>query len=306
MAFVSVSIHGGVFGNTASLAVSSNTTSLRISRVPIRRVSLAPLFAEDQDESSASDAIPKKLPATIELKDLQPDTELEGLVRTVTTYGAFVDIGCNTDGLLHISQMSAAYVENAADVVSVGDRLKVRVLSVDLEKNNFSLSLRTKEEELALKEQQASQQARKDARQSRISWDDYEVPDEKTFVTGKVISITPFGAFVDVGAPTDGMVHISALAAGRVESVASVLSLGDEVQVRVVSTDRQKNRLGLSMLPWAEKKEGSAVNYRKRDSFEEVDVEGQATKEELDAFLAGQPTLKTAFELAFEKAQARK
>jgi len=78
------------------------------------------------------------------LLDLEPDMELEGVVTNVTAFGAFVDVGVHQDGLVHISQLSNRYVKDPAEVVKVGDKLKVRVLEVDLERRRISLSARDK------------------------------------------------------------------------------------------------------------------------------------------------------------------
>uniref|UniRef100_A0A7S0XIV4 S1 motif domain-containing protein n=1 Tax=Erythrolobus madagascarensis TaxID=708628 RepID=A0A7S0XIV4_9RHOD len=266
--------------------------------------------ASEPEEVVAVDAkeeetkVPKKLKTKITLEELEPGMELEGLVRTVTNYGAFVDVGSSTDGLLHVSQMSSSFVQNVGDIVKVGDKLPVRIRAVDREKGNFALTLLTKEQEEAAGQSSGAGSA------SRISWADYEQPNEKQFVDGKVVSITQFGAFVDVGAPTDGMVHISALKDERVESVESVLSVGDAVKVRVTGIDRERNRIALSMIEWKEsppKQEGDQPQQQRRGrrQEEEIDVEGRASKEEIASFLEGQPELKTSFQLAWERAQAK-
>lgn len=145
----------------------------------------------------------------------------------------------------------------------------------------------------------------------RISWDDYTVPDEQAFVEGKVVSITDFGAFIDIGAPTDGMVHISSISQERVESVSSILSLGQAVQVRVVETDPKRNRISLAMTPWEPKAERNARRESNRGDSrgprkqEPVDVEGRASSEEIANFVADQPEHLSSFAIAWERAQAK-
>ena len=78
----------------------------------------------------------------LSIEDLKPDMELTGTVRNVVDFGAFVDIGVKNDGLVHISQLSHKFVKNPMDVVSVGDTLKVKVLSVDLVKQKVSLTMK--------------------------------------------------------------------------------------------------------------------------------------------------------------------
>lgn len=78
----------------------------------------------------------------LSIEDLKPDMELTGTVRNVVDFGAFVDIGVKVDGLVHISQLSHKFVKNPMDVVSVGDTVKVKVLSVDPEKQRVSLTMK--------------------------------------------------------------------------------------------------------------------------------------------------------------------
>ena len=78
----------------------------------------------------------------MDIKDLKPDMVLTGTVRNVVDFGAFVDIGVHQDGLVHISQLSDSYVKHPMDVVQVGDIVKVRVLSVDVERNRISLTMK--------------------------------------------------------------------------------------------------------------------------------------------------------------------
>ncbi|KAA8496969.1 30S ribosomal protein S1 [Porphyridium purpureum] len=253
-------------------------------------------------------AVPTPMETKFALADLQPGTQLDGVVRTVTTYGAFVDIGAGTDGLLHVSQMSNAFVKDPNEIVSVGQTISVRVIGVDLEKGNFSLSLR---EEGAQNDRRAP--ARGGAKQQqqgaedRPSWNEYQIPDEKEFVEGKVVSITDFGAFVNFGAPTDGMIHISSISEDRVASVKSVLSVGQTVQVRVLEADPARNRVSLSMTPWVPEEERKSSKRRSAPSrsSEPVDVEGRASSEEISKFMEGQPEHESPFAIAWNRAQGK-
>ncbi len=78
------------------------------------------------------------------MEDLKPDMELKGTVRNVVDFGAFVDIGVHEDGLVHLSQLCNRYVKHPSEVVSVGDIVNVRVLSVDLKKKRIALTMKTK------------------------------------------------------------------------------------------------------------------------------------------------------------------
>lgn len=81
---------------------------------------------------------------SLSMEDLKPDMELKGTVRNVVDFGAFVDIGVHEDGLVHLSQLCNRYVKHPSEVVSVGDIVNVRVLSVDLKKKRIALTMKTK------------------------------------------------------------------------------------------------------------------------------------------------------------------
>ena len=80
----------------------------------------------------------------LSMEDLKPDMELKGTVRNVVDFGAFIDIGVHEDGLVHLSQLCNRYVKHPSEVVSVGDIVNVRVLSVDLKKKRIALTMKTK------------------------------------------------------------------------------------------------------------------------------------------------------------------
>ncbi|KAI0564131.1 S1 RNA binding protein [Gracilaria domingensis] len=236
----------------------------------------------------------QKREVTLPLEQITVGMELEGVVRSITDYGAFIgDTGAPTDGLLHVSQLGNGFVENVSDVVKVGEKITVRVLNVDLKKGNLSLTTKTAEE-------LESGESRKEAAANRKrelskKWDAFTY-DEKEFVDAKVISITDFGAFcrfVDdsgngVQAPTDGLIHISEVSDERVTNVRSVLSEGQLVKVRVVGAERKRNRISLSM----------------RNPKSSPQAQHAATAEDIAEAEKNQPEFKTSFQLAFEKAEA--
>lgn len=172
----------------------------------------------------------KRQPA-ISLAELQPGMELTGIVRTIQPFGAFVDIGAETDGLVHISELRDGFVEKVEDVVQVGDVVTVRVKEVDVERGRVSLTMRSSE-------------TGEEPQSDRLP---LEAIEEGKEYTGIVTSIVDFGAFVDIGAETDGLVHISELSDTRVNRVEDVVQVGQEVKVRVLSVDRARNRISLTM-----------------------------------------------------------
>lgn len=195
------------------------------------------------------------------LSEFSVGDTVKGKVKTIASYGAFMDFGAATDGLLHISRLSGDFVNDINDVLKAGQEMDVRIVSIDSDKNQVALSLLTAEEE----EQSAAEQRprRQDRRQQQSRRDDSAVLaaleekgwDPDAFVEGTVASTVAFGAFVrvnannlnnDVEGELDGLVHISALAAGRVDDVTSVCSVGDKVQVRCKGI--QGGKVSLSMV----------------------------------------------------------
>lgn len=246
----------------------------------------------------------RKRDVTLPLEDIVVGSELEGVVRSVTDYGAFVgEMGTPTDGLLHVSQLTAGFVENVTDIVNVGDKIKVRVLGVDIEKGNFSLTLKTPEQLSEDKRGPRDVSAGgkgggKDSRREELDkkWREFKF-EREAFVDAKVTSITDFGAFCQLvdengeglaSAPTEGLIHISELSVERVNNVSDVVELGQNVKVRVTSTDRKRNRISMSLKPFVEQTEGRP----------------DVSKDIAEAN-SNQPTFKTTFELAFERAWAQ-
>lgn len=250
--------------------------------------------ADDQKRKKRRRA--RKREVTLPLEDIVVGQELEGVVRSVTDYGAFIgDMGTPTDGLLHVSQLAAGFVENVTDVVNVGDKVTVRVLGVDTAKGNFSLTMKTATE---LEERRGGGDGKKNRRDDKKEkWNNFKY-DPKEFVDARVTSITDFGAFCQFlnesgevleSAPTEGLIHISEISENRVNNVSDVLSVGQGVKVRVLATDRKRNRISMSL------KEFSEDNIETSKSDIAADMEKAASN---------QPTFKTSFELAFERAKA--
>ncbi len=149
-----------------------------------------------------------------------------GVVKSLTNYGAFVDIG-GVDGLVHISELSWNRIKHPSEVVSVGDTIEVYVKDIDTENKKVSLGYKKAEDN---------------------PWEKFkaEYPIGSTF-TAPVVSITKFGAFVRIMPGIDGLVHISEISNDRVEKVSDVLSVGQEVEVKLTDVDFEKKRISLSM-----------------------------------------------------------
>lgn len=157
------------------------------------------------------------------IADLKPKTQLQGKVQAVKLYGAFVDLGLERPGLLHISQLSDKRVTNVSDVVKEGDSVTVYVLDVDKEKGRVNLTL---------------------IKPPAMTWDEVKV---NTVVKGTVIRIEKFGVFVDIGAERPALVHVSELANDYVSSPEDVVKVGQEVEARVINVDKRKRQIDLSI-----------------------------------------------------------
>ncbi len=160
--------------------------------------------------------------------------EFEGTVKSIASYGAFVDLGL-VDGLVHITELSWKRIKNPSEVVSVGDKIKVFVKSVDKENQKISLGHKTDDQN---------------------PWNIFKSQyNEGDVATVKVVGVTTFGAFAQVVPGVDGLIHISQIADKKIDSVANVLKVGDEIEVKIVGIDEENHKVSLSaraLLPEAE------------------------------------------------------
>lgn len=151
---------------------------------------------------------------------------IKGIVRRLTDFGAFVDIG-GVDGLLHVSELSWGRVEHPRDVLSEGQEIEVKVLAVDRESERVSLGLK------------------------QLLPNPWDTAEERypvgSIVKGKVLRIASFGAFVEVEPGIEGLVHISQLANHHVAKTEDVVSVGEEIPVKVLSVDQDAHRMSLSL-----------------------------------------------------------
>lgn len=152
---------------------------------------------------------------------------LEGSVKRFVKYGAFIDIG-GFDGLLHISDMAWHRVKDPAEIMSIGDIVKVMVTKIDKEAKRISLSL-------------------KDI--VRDPWlDKVDLIKEGMIVQGKVTKLMDFGAFVKFNGALEGLVRLNELTEKRIHKAEEVVNIGDDLKVKVIQIDRKNKRIGLSLL----------------------------------------------------------
>ena len=159
-------------------------------------------------------------------KNVEVDKQYTGVVKSLTSYGAFVDIG-GVDGLCHISELSWNNIKHPSEVVSVGDTIEVYVKSYDPENQKVSLGYKKEEDNPWEK-----------LKNEYPIGSEFEAP---------VVSITKFGAFVRILPGIDGLVHISEISNERVNKVSDVLKVGDEVRVKLTAVDFDRKRISLSM-----------------------------------------------------------
>ncbi len=158
--------------------------------------------------------------------DIAVGDRFTGVVKSLTSYGAFVDIG-GVDGMVHISELSWQRIKNPAEILSVGDTVEVYVKALDPEKRKISLGYKKEEDN---------------------PWTIFN----NKFAVGdvadvKIVSITSYGAFARILPGVDGLIHISQIADKHVEKPQDELSVGDEVKAKIIAIDQEKKRVSLSI-----------------------------------------------------------
>ena len=160
------------------------------------------------------------------LDRLQPGQVVEGTISNIVDFGAFVDLD-GIDGLIHISELSWSHVNHPSEILSIGDKVTVKVLDIDRQRQRISLGLK---------------QTQEDPWQRVV--DTYNVGDE---LEGTVTKVVTFGAFVEILDGVEGLVHISELAQHHVENPREIIQPGDPVRVKILEIDSERRRLSLSI-----------------------------------------------------------
>ena len=174
-----------------------------------------------------------------------------GRVKRIVDYGAFIDLG-GYEGLLHVSEMEHRRVEHPSDILNEGDEIDVYILALDYEKERVSLS------------------------RKKLLKSPWEIAQEKyhegDIVEGTVVRIAPFGAFVELDPGVDGLVHISQMANYRVEKPEDVVSVNEQINIKIISIDPEEKRIGLSIKQVQEEEEATEVQqYLEEQDNEEVE-----------------------------------
>jgi (E)-4-hydroxy-3-methyl-but-2-enyl pyrophosphate reductase (IPP and DMAPP forming) len=191
---------------------------------------------------------------------------VEGTVMRFTEYGAFVDIG-GIDGLLHISEISWGKLKHPQEALKIGEKIQVKILSMNTEKGKISLGLKQNKPE------------------------PWTVIDEKyqvgQVISGKIVQIKDYGAFVELEPGLDGLVHISEIAYKRVTNIADEISVGQEVSAKILEIDRDRKRISLSIKETLEppmaQDEAVAEDAPAQEETADFDTEAPAAEETVES-----------------------
>jgi len=212
---------------------------------------------------TSTDIVP--IPTSID--DLKPKMKLTGTVKSLELYGAFIDIGVGVNALVHISRLSTGHVNRVSDVLQEGSEVTLWIDKVDPEKGQIMVTL---------------------IEPLQVDWRDLEAG--QTYV-GTVSRLENYGAFVNIGAEREGLVHISEISHDYVKNPNEKLSVGDEIQVQVLGFNKRKRRIDLSIKNLQEKPQAEESAYSPQEVVEVYENEPEEMEE-----------APTAMEFAFRQA----
>ncbi len=227
--------------------------------------------------------------APTSIEDLKPKMQVTGTVKRLELYGAFIDLGVGVTGLIHVSKLGGEQVNRVSDVLKEGDQVTVWIEKIDPERQQVMLTM---------------------VPPLAVDW--AELQTDRPY-SGTVTRLETFGAFVNIGAEREGLVHISELSHDYVKHPSEVVKIGDSVEVKVLGFNRRKRRIDLSMKalmekPAVEMSSGNARpqggrggqqggrgqgggHQRRREQPEEIEVYEEETEE-----------VPTAMEIAMRRA----
>ena len=202
------------------------------------------------------------------LKDLKLGSTISGRVVEICDFGAFVDIGYGKPALLHISQIQEKKIDKMADVIKKGDTVEgARIIKIDYAKGEVGISLRKR-------------------RPQRKDISEFKVRDK---VVGRVESVVPYGAFIDIGANVNPLLHISRITGSAIDNIRHYVNEGDSVPVHIIDIDVEKKTAAVSMLDKkADQYLDRRLSQKKRKFFgtakKDVEDSGIDDESELDYF----------------------
>ncbi len=189
------------------------------------------------------------------LTNIRPGEVRSGVVSSIVHFGVFVDLG-GMDGLVHVSELSWNHVDHPSSVVAVGDEVQVLVLEVDHQSERISLSLKATQQD---------------------PWQEFANAHKVgELVYGHVTKLVPFGCFVQVAAGIEGLVHISEMSLQHVDLPEQVVTVGEELWVKIIDLDPQRRRISLSI---RQALEGGELAAEYREAFADYQYEGEENAE---------------------------
>ena len=216
---------------------------------------------KDKEEISLSIKQVEQNPWTNIEEKYPPGITIKGRVRNLTNYGAFIEIDEGIDGLLHISDMSwSKKVTHPSEIIKKGDKIEVKILSVDKDKKRVSLGIKQLTDDPWKK----------------------EIPEKYSvggIVKGKVTKLTDFGAFIDMGNGLEGLLHISEVSGEKIKTLESVLSIGQELDVKIVKIEPEVRKIGLSLKGV---KKTSAQEGQAQEEQADIEASEDVIEEEVD------------------------
>jgi small subunit ribosomal protein S1 len=192
------------------------------------------------------------------LKSLSESDICDGRITRLVDFGAFVDIGGNVDGLIHLSELAWARILHPKEVLEVGQDVKVYILSIDAEQQRVALSLKRLQDE---------------------PWKNVFEYYQINQITDAVITkLTDFGAFARIDARIEGLIHISEITNKNITHPNQVVKEGDEIKVRIINIDPERRRMGLSIKQVEEQVDGLELPSKKTSGKAKAKATVEATK----------------------------
>ncbi len=187
------------------------------------------------------------------VEDLEPKMSIQGVVKDVNLHGAVIDLGLEYEGVLHVSQLSSDdNIGCVREVIQPGDKVTVWVSDVNPKQHHISLTM---------------------IKPADVTWSELS---EGQIHSGTVTRIESYGAFVDIGAERAGLLHVREMSQGYVEHPSEMVSVGDEVEVRVLQFDQRRRRIDLSMIGLEEE-----VTKEPEEPTKEEEEDGSQTTMEM-------------------------
>lgn len=192
-------------------------------------------------------------------ENIEVGKRYKGVVKSMTSYGAFVDVG-GVDGMVHVSELGWGRIHNPAEVVKVGDEIEVYVISFDKDAKRISLGYKDPE-----------------ADPWKLFNDQFKVGDVATV---KIVKLMQFGAFAEIIPNVDGLIHISQIADHRIAKVEDALKVGDVVDAKIIAIDQDKQKISLSIRALLEEQRAPAEEEVADEADAEAEAEEAAPAEE--------------------------